>query len=331
MTPEISVVVPVYKGVRFLREALESVKAQTFADWECLCVDDGSKDGSGALLDEIAAGEPRIRVFHRENGGTSVARNFALSQVRGKYVAFLDEDDVYHPKMLEALHAAAERTGADVVGCEFLKFDENAHPAWTEEPPDESRWQVAGSERLKDWISRYYDGVPFEVWRNLYRRELAVGHEFPPGVRVEQDLYWHYTLLPRVGKYVRIPWTGYAWRASSIGGFLHPDPESLISLPKSDLAIVRATKGLALSPAQELEFKLRMSKFLDWCVFRHLHNGQPLGRTDARRLRDAMAALAREGVGLDHVLRGHKRLLWRLFMLTGCVGWVRSWKKGAVT
>ena len=324
MNPEISIVVPVYKGVRFLREALDGVRAQTFADWECLCVDDGSKDGSGTLLDEIAGGEPRIHVFHRANGGTSVARNFALSQARGKYIAFLDEDDVYHPKMLATLYVAAERTGADVVGCEFQKFDENAHPAWTEEPPGESRWLVADRERLKDWISRYYDGVPFEVWRNLYRRELAVGHEFPPGVRVEQDLYWHYTLLPRVGKYVRIPWTGYAWRASSIGGFLHPDAESLISLPKSDLAIVRAMGRLALSPEQEQAFKLRMSKFLDWCVFRHLHDGAPLARADALRLRDALAALARAGVGLEHVLRGRKRLLWRLFMLTGRVGWIRS-------
>lgn len=331
MTPEISIIIPVYKGVRFLREALESVKAQTFADWECLCVDDGSKDGSGALLDELAVGEPRIRVFHRENGGTSVARNFALSQVRGRYVAFLDEDDVYHPRLLETLHGAAVRTGADVVGCEFQKFDENAHPAWTEEPPDEARWQVADRERLRDWVSRYYDGVPFEVWRNLYRRETIAGHEFPRGVRVEQDLYWHYTLLPKVGSYVRIPWTGYAWRASSIGGFLHPDPESLISLPQTDLAIVRATRELELSPEQEKAFKLRMSKFLDWCVFRHLHNGQPLTREEALRLRDAMTALAHEGVGLGHALRGRKRLGWWLFMLTGRVGWVRSWKRGSAT
>lgn len=324
MIPEVSIVVPVYKGIRFLREALDSVRAQTFGDWECLCVDDGSKDGSGALLDELAAVEPRIHAFHRENGGTSVARNFALVQAQGRYVAFLDEDDVWHPRFLETLHAAAERTGADIIGCEFQKFDENAHPVWTEEPPDESSWQVADRKELKNWVSRYYDGVPFEVWRNLYRRELAVGHEFPPGVRVEQDLYWHYTLLPRVGKYVRIPWTGYAWRASSIGGFLHPDAKSLISLPKSDLAIVRAMSELALSPEQEKAFKLRMSKFLDLCVFRHLHNGQPLTRAEALRLRDAMTALAREGVGLEHVLRGRKRLGWWLFMLTGRIVWIRS-------
>ena len=131
--PEISIVVPVYKGVRFLRAALESVKAQTFRDWECVCVDDGSKDGSGALADEIAREDARIRVIRQPNGGTSVARNTALQAVRGRYVAFLDEDDLYHPRMLETLRAAAEATGADVdevarvmgadhrIGSKFLK------------------------------------------------------------------------------------------------------------------------------------------------------------------------------------------------------------------
>ena len=329
MSVEISIVVPVYKGVRFLREALESVRGQTFGDWECLCVDDGSKDGSGALLDELAAGESRIRVFHRENGGTSVARNFALAQSRGRYIAFLDEDDVYHPRMLETLHAAAERTQADVVGCAFRKFDENAHPAWTEEPPAPSAWRVADRAGLAAWLADYYDGVPFEVWRNLYRRELAVGHEFPQGVRVEQDLYWHYTLLPKVGKYVRIPWTGYAWRASSIGGFLHPDPESLISLPRTNRVILETLAALDMSRDQRGKLAERMSKFLEWCVWRHLHDGLRLDGDQSRRLRENLRALEPHGVSLERVLSGRKRLFWKLFMLTGRTGWIRSRKRSA--
>lgn len=327
MTPAISIVVPVYKGVRFLREALESVKAQTFADWECLCVDDGSKDGSGVLLDELAADEPRIRVFHRENGGTSVARNFALSEARGRYIAFLDEDDVYHPQMLETLHAAAEKTQADITGCEFQKFGEDAHPAWTEGPPDERRWRVTDRVGLRDWISRYYDGVPFEVWRNLYRRELAVNHEFPRGVRVEQDLYWHYTLLPKVGKYARIPWTGYAWRASSTGGFLHPDPESMISLPQTNRIILETLEAMNLSPEQRKRLSDRMSQFLVWCVWRHLHGGIRLDGEQAGRLRENIRALGPYGVSPERVLAGRKLLFWKLFMLTGWPGWVRSRKR----
>lgn len=324
--PEISIIVPVYKGVRFLREALDSVKAQTFADWECLCVDDGSKDGSGALLDEIAAAEPRIRVFHRENGGTSVARNYALAQARGRYVAFLDEDDVCHPRMLETLYVAAEQTDADVVGCGFQTFEEDAHPVWNEEPPNESSWQVADRDGLREWISRYYYGVPFAVWLNLYRRELVVGHEFPRGVRVEQDLYWHYTLLPKVGKYVRIPWAGYAWRASSNGGFLHPDPESLISLPRTNRVILETLSSINLSPEQRRGLAERMSQFLMWGVWRPLHAGLPISDGQVRRLCENLRALKPYGVSVEKSLSFRKRFFWRLFMSTGWLWWVRSRK-----
>ena len=332
MSPAVSIVMPVYKGVRFLREALASVRAQTFGDWECLCVDDGSKDGSGALLDELAAGEPRIRVFHRPNGGTSVARNFALSQATGRYVAFLDEDDVYHPRLLEVLYGAAERTGAEVVGCEFLKFPEDRSPAWPDEPiPDAASARHADRTRLRDWIASYYDGVPFEVWRNLYRRELIADHEFPRGIRVEQDLYWQYTLLPKVSSYVRLPWTGYAWRASSIGGFLHPDAESVISLPQTNRVVLETLSHVGLSPAQTASLADRMSRFLGWCVWRPLHDGLALSVPEARRLRAALAALKPYGVSVERTLSVRKLLAWKLFLLTGRVGWVHTRKRSSPT
>ena len=327
MTPEISIVVPVYKGIRFLREALDGVRVQTFADWECLCVDDGSKDGSGALLDEIAAGEPRIRVFHRENGGTSVARNFALSQVRGRYVAFLDEDDVYHPQLLEVLYAAAERLGADVTGCEFQKFAEDVHPSWTEPVPGEDAWRLAPDRAtVMDWAADYYDGIPFEIWRNLYRREVIAGHDFPPGVRVEQDLWWQYLLLPRLNSYARVDWRGYAWRASSIGGFLHPDPESLISLTKTDRTILETLKG-ELSAEQMRRLARHMSRFLYYCLWRPLHGGMVVDDAQAMRLRDGVRALLPFGVGLDGELGLTHRLAWRWFLLTGRISCVRSSRK----
>ena len=327
MNPEISIVVPVYKGVRFLREALGSVIAQTFADWECLCVDDGSKDGSGVLLDEIAADEPRIRVFHCSNGGTSVARNFALTRARGRYIAFLDEDDVYHPRMLETLYAVAEDTTADVTGCEFQRFEESVHPVWRDDPPEPSSWRIADRAELAEWVARYYDGVPFEVWRNLYRRELVAGHEFPRGVRVEQDLHWQYTLLPRVARYVRIPWSGYAWRASSIGGFLHPDAESLISLVQTDFTVFKAVVGgLDLTEEQRDRLAAAMSEFLFHCLWRPLHNGIRMDRGQAVRLREGLRTLQGVGVGMAGLLPLRKRLLWNLALRTGNMRWMRSRK-----
>lgn len=324
--PEISVIVPVYKGIRFLREALGSVKAQTFPDWECICVDDGSKDGSGALADEIAATEPRIRVIHQANRGTSVARNTALKDVRGKYVAFLDEDDVYNPRMLETLHAVAERTGADVVGCDEFWIRENDHPVFSQEGiPDEKTWRVADRRKIAEWMAEMYPGIPYEIWRNLYRREAIADHWFVPGIRVEQDLMWHYTLMPKISKYVRIDWKGYAWRSTSAGGFNRPDPESLISLTKTyHLLATETVVKIGMDEAQRRRFAYRMSQELHHNLWEHLWHGLDLTRDESRRMRSNLRRLLRLGVDVRQELGRKKRIQWTLFMLTGSTWWVRK-------
>ena len=91
--PAISVIVPVYRAEKFLDACVESVLSQTFTDWELLLIEDGSPDGSGALCDEYAAKDPRVRAFHQENGGVSSARNLGLAHAEGQCIAFLDSDD----------------------------------------------------------------------------------------------------------------------------------------------------------------------------------------------------------------------------------------------
>ena len=95
--PFFSIIIPVYNVAPYLRECLDSVLAQTFTDWEAICVDDGSTDGSGAILDEYAAKDNRFRVIHQQNAGVSVARNTALSRIRGEWFLFLDGDDRLRP------------------------------------------------------------------------------------------------------------------------------------------------------------------------------------------------------------------------------------------
>ena len=91
--PLISVIIPIYNVAPYLRECLDSVLAQTFADWEAICVDDGSTDESGAILDEYAARDSRFRIIHQKNAGVSAARNAALKKAQGEYIAFVDADD----------------------------------------------------------------------------------------------------------------------------------------------------------------------------------------------------------------------------------------------
>ena len=115
--PAISVIVPVYRAEKFLDACVESVLTQTFTDWELLLIEDGSPDASGALCDAYAARDPRIRAFHKENGGVSSARNVGLAHAEGRCIAFLDSDDGFEPEALETLWRLREESGADTSGC----------------------------------------------------------------------------------------------------------------------------------------------------------------------------------------------------------------------
>ena len=93
-SPKISVIVPVYNTEKYLRRCVDSILAQTFTDFELLLIYDGSKDCSGAICDEYAAMDSRVRVFHQLNGGVSSARNLGLDNAQGEWIAFCDSDDL---------------------------------------------------------------------------------------------------------------------------------------------------------------------------------------------------------------------------------------------
>lgn len=86
MNPKISVIVPVYNVEKYLRRCIDSILSQTFSDFELLLIDDGSKDKSGDICDEYAAKDARIRVFHKDNGGVSSARNLGLVKANGEFI-----------------------------------------------------------------------------------------------------------------------------------------------------------------------------------------------------------------------------------------------------
>lgn len=134
--PTVSVIVPVYNTRGFLCECLDSVLGQTFADFEVICVDDGSTDGSADILDEYAARDERVTVRHQKNGGPSRARNLGLSLAKGEYICFVDSDDGLAPGALERFVAVAEEERADIVVC-GLDIDHFPNPgeapAWIRE------------------------------------------------------------------------------------------------------------------------------------------------------------------------------------------------------
>jgi glycosyltransferase involved in cell wall biosynthesis len=127
--PEISVIVPVYNVERYLCKCLDSILNQTFTNFELLLIDDGSLDASGQICDEYALKDVRIRVFHKENGGVSSARNLGLDNAKGKWIAFIDSDDWVDSTYLEHLLEGDEDVELRVMGI----IKQKRSKKWTKE------------------------------------------------------------------------------------------------------------------------------------------------------------------------------------------------------
>ncbi len=121
LKPQISVVVPIYKAEQTLLRCLDSLKVQTFTNFEVLMVDDGSPDRCGEMIDEYAAKDSRFKAFHKPNGGVSSARQFGIDHTIGEYTIHVDPDDWVEPTMLEELYKKAKEDDADMVICDFFE------------------------------------------------------------------------------------------------------------------------------------------------------------------------------------------------------------------
>ena len=113
----ISIIVPVYNTEKYLARCIQSILSQTYTDFELLLINDGSTDSSGAICDKYAEQDSRVRVFHKENGGVSSARNVGLNNAEGEYIIFVDSDDYMKPQMCEILYNTLIREQADIVIC----------------------------------------------------------------------------------------------------------------------------------------------------------------------------------------------------------------------
>ncbi len=175
--PRLSVIVPVYNVEPYLSRCLDSILAQTERDMEIVCVDDGSTDGSPAILLRYAAADARIRVVTQENRGLSGARNTGLDAAKGRYVMFVDSDDWIPPYAAEGFLKVAGESGAPVVVSESYavdRLDGSAPPdfAWTLERPALKR--LVGRRKMQS-----------SAWNKLYRADVLAGRRFIEGIYFE--------------------------------------------------------------------------------------------------------------------------------------------------
>lgn len=170
--PRVSVVLPVYNVERYLTQCLDSILAQTFSDFELICVNDGSTDGSPSVLEAYARKDERIRIIHQNNQTLGAARNNGLAAARGKYVIFLDSDDFFKEDMLASCYRKAEETKADIVLFAFCAYLE------TKKTYSEKRGLRTELIDKTPVFSRHnypdclFDITYANVWTKLYRRRF---------------------------------------------------------------------------------------------------------------------------------------------------------------
>jgi glycosyltransferase involved in cell wall biosynthesis len=181
--PTVSIIVPVYNAEKAIARCADSILNQEYEDFEAIFVDDGSKDGSPAILDAYAKKDARVKVIHKANSGVSSTRNLALEQAKGTYIQFLDADDWIPDNSTKMLVREAEEKKADLVVADFFRVvGKNVARKGSIVSNDVLTLQQF-AELMMESPSDFYYGV---LWNKLYRNDIIQKYN----VRMDEDLSW---------------------------------------------------------------------------------------------------------------------------------------------
>lgn len=248
--PLVSVIVPVYKAEKYMHKCIDSILSQTLQDIEVLLIDDGSPDESGRICDEYAGKDTRVRVFHKENGGVSSARQMGLDNAVGKYLIHADPDDWTEKDMLEELYHAAEEAKADMVICDFFWESGKSSSVCRQQPP---------ALDLDSVLTSLFQGIHGSCWNKLVRTELFRKYDigFKDGLSFCEDLMINARLLrnPLKVAYVDKPFYHYVQHVNqnSISrSYSHAVYEYDHALTE---AVTEVTKGTKAEQAAEVYMK----------------------------------------------------------------------------
>lgn len=173
--PAVSIIIPVYRVENKIRRCLDSILEQTFTDFECILVDDGSPDQSGIICDEYTGKDKRFKVIHQQNAGVSVARNTGLAAAQGEYITFVDSDDYVLADFLEKLYMEIEEHRADISFCNY--YSVSADGGFTEQKHGYSRGYILERNGIQDELLEHIrcnDNTTgyFSLWNKMFSKQL---------------------------------------------------------------------------------------------------------------------------------------------------------------
>jgi len=204
----VSVIVPVYNAEKYLHECVDSILAQTFSDFELLLVDDGSTDNSGAICNEYAQSDARVRVFHRANGGVSSARNFGIVNAKGEFIVFADADDILPDESLAVRVDAVLHNDADIVilGYECFGICDCRYV-----PDGTFLYRDSGSFR-QDFRKHSTNGFIESLWNKVYRKSLMANLRFDETISYGEDYMFNLGYLSNCNRIMLSPKIVYKYR-----------------------------------------------------------------------------------------------------------------------
>lgn len=267
----ISVIVPVYKAEKYLHRCVDSILAQSYTDFELLLINDGSPDNSGAICDEYAAKDSRVRVFHKENGGVSSARNLGLDNAKGEWISFVDSDDWIESNYFASFMDACD---ADMVVCSVKSSDGFI-------------WRVGDHiYNLKDFINQYNDDLIIRAsWGGIMKNSIIKEYNvrFDTLMRYGEDMIFNLYYLSHCHNVRTLKFLGYNYYTPE--GILHSVKYNLsfdeiyYSLNKSVSIKLNLTKSigaifnldadfvsyLSMSPISSMADKRYLNGYYDLC------------------------------------------------------------------
>ena len=209
--PKISIIVPVYNVVKWLRECMNSLINQSFKKIEIICIDDGSTDDSGKILDEYAQKDNRIKVIHKENGGVSSARNAGLDIATGEYIAFVDPDDYVHPKTYEYAYNYAKNDNVDILRFNYRPFNDG-HDNFN---VNNINLDDAPIMPLLEYLKCH---LMHHCWEYLFKSNLIKNDNICfPDMYFSEDTCFTLMVAAKAKKIKHIPGKFYNYRRSRVG------------------------------------------------------------------------------------------------------------------
>ena len=193
--PLISVIVPAYNVEKFIGKCIDSILRQSFKDFEVLLIDDGAKDSTPEICDACAKKDSRIKVYHKENGGLSDARNYGIDRMQGKYVTFIDSDDYVDSGYFEYLYGLItqeEDIQIAICGKKSVREDENASP-----DPETFHEIITGERAVQKMLCGHGSG--HSAWGKLYSADLWKTVRYPKG-KIYEDYATTYHVMALVDK-----------------------------------------------------------------------------------------------------------------------------------